>query len=70
MAKHKHIQQLAHVTVRDRDYNVYVSINTQNHCLHVFKYNDRACAYEIFTSEERAESWIEQPLPTSWPYYS
>ena len=57
------IVPIAHVTVRDRDYNVYISMCTVTNNMHIFKYNDMCCDYEIFSQEGDAATWLDKPLP-------
>jgi putative heme degradation protein len=66
---HKEIVSIAHVAVKDRGFNVHVSLNMLNHALHVFKYNEDSsvCQYEIFADHSHARAWIEHPLPESKP---
>ena len=54
---------LAHVHVSERDYNVYISMCTVTHNMHIFKYNEVCCDYEIFSREDDACTWLENPLP-------
>ena len=53
---------LAHVYVRDRDYSVFLSMCTTTRNLHVFKYNDRKCSYEVFESYDECCQHLEEPL--------
>jgi hypothetical protein len=56
------IVHLAHVTVRDRDYNVAVSQNRITGCIHIFKYNDQCCDYCICNTADEAYQFLEKPL--------
>jgi hypothetical protein len=57
------IQPLAHIHVAETDYNVYISICLATRHMHIFKYNDTACEYEIFDGQEDACQFISKPLP-------
>ena len=57
------IVPLAHVAVTGSDYNIYLSVCTTTRHMHVFKYNDTGCQYEIFDNALAANQFIEQPLP-------
>ena len=61
---------IAHIHVNDRDYNIYISMCTITRHMHMFKYNDRWCDYEVFATEGDACSWLEQPLSAPPRYYS
>lgn len=54
---------MAHVSVRDRDYNVYISLCLNTRRLHIFKYNDVSCQYDVFDDQADACLFIEEPLP-------
>ena len=58
---------VAHIHVNDTDYNVYISICTATKHMHIFKYNDVCCEYEVFDGSEDACEFIEQPLPGTKP---
>lgn len=61
---------LAHVHISDTDVNVYISVCTETHHLHIFKYNDVCCDYEVFDSQGLACEFIQRPLPgTRSPKY-
>ncbi len=53
---------LAHIQVKDRNYAVYISLCTVTRQMHIFKYNDSWCDYEVFAEEGAACQWLEQPL--------
>jgi hypothetical protein len=53
---------LAHIQVAERDYNVYISLCTVTKQMHIFKYNQLYCAYEVFCEEGEACQWLELPL--------
>ena len=53
---------IAHVHVKDRHYSVYISMCTVTRHMHVFKYNDVKCDYEIFATEGEANKWLEKLL--------
>lgn len=52
---------IAHIHVKDRNYDVYVGMNTLSHNLHVFKYDEQRsiCEYEVFTNHQDAEDYLE-----------
>ncbi len=54
---------LAHVRVRDHDYAVYISLCLHTRSMHIFKYNEVCCEYDVFDVQEEATRFIEQPLP-------
>lgn len=56
------IVPLAHVAVTGSDYNIYISMCTTTHQMHIFKYNDQSCEYEIFDREGEACEFIARPL--------
>lgn len=56
------IVTMAHVAVKDSDYNIYLSMCIESRHVHVFKYTDTVCAYEIFDNQEAACEFIERPL--------
>lgn len=64
------ILPLAHIHVTDTDYNVYISMCVDSRQMHIFKYNDQCCQYEIFDTEGEACKFIELPLPGTRPKYS
>lgn len=53
---------IAHVRVGDRDYNCYISICSTTNNIHVFKYNDYKCEYEVFPNQYQAQIWINRNL--------
>ena len=61
------ILPVAHIHVADTDYNVYISVCTVTRHMHIFKYNDRECAYELFDNQADACQFIEEPLPGTQP---
>jgi hypothetical protein len=69
MGHNKHIVPLAHVAIKDRDFNVFVSVNTYNQDIHVFKYNEDTgtCAYDVFARNEEVLDFLDLPLPKSTP---
>ena len=58
---------IAHVYVRDRDYNVHVSINEDNRHIHIFKYDEALykCEYEVFYNHYQAADYLELLLKGS-----
>ena len=53
---------VAHIAVKDRDYNVHISINTVTHQMHVFKYNETQCLYEILDNQQAVQEFLDRPL--------
>jgi hypothetical protein len=53
---------IAHVTVKDMGFNAHVSMCLITRNIHVFKYNDLACDYEVFDSQRLASQFLEKPL--------
>ena len=53
---------IAHVSLVDRDYNCYISICSITNNIHVFKYNDHKCEYDVFPNQYSAQCWINQNL--------
>jgi hypothetical protein len=53
---------VAHITVRDRDYNVHISLNTETHQMHVFKYSETECQYEILDNQISVQEFLDRPL--------
>ena len=49
---------IAHVQVGNRDFNAYISMCSVTRNIHVFKYNDRRCDYEVFDNQRDAQNWI------------
>jgi hypothetical protein len=66
---HKEIIPIAHVTIRDRGYNAYVSLNTMTHALHVFKYDEDSgiCIYEVFDDHSQVEEFLAAHMPKTKP---
>ena len=54
--------QIAHVHLVDRDYNAYISLCPTTNNIHVFKYNDCICEYDVFPTKMEAQIWINQNL--------
>jgi hypothetical protein len=52
---------IANVYVRDRQYNVHVSINNLTRAIHVFKYDEQhtVCEYEMFNNHHEAADYLE-----------
>lgn len=53
---------VAHITVRDRDYSVHISINTVTLQMHVFKYSETECCYEILDNQAAVSQFLDLPL--------
>ena len=62
------METIAHIKVSDRDFYVYISLCTLSQNLHIFKYDDISCEYEIFptvgreTHLQMAMMWIPKPI--------
>jgi len=56
------IVHLAHVHVAGKDYNIAISMCMATRNLHIFKYNDVSCEYEIFDNQYDACKFIEKPI--------
>ncbi len=56
------IQMLAHVEVSNYNYCVHVSICRETRTIHIFKYNEDRCDYDIFFCQDSAQQFIQQPL--------
>jgi len=56
------IQPLAHVRVDNSHYNVYVSVCRETLQLHVFRYNEQGCDYDVCTDQEQAQVSIARPF--------
>jgi hypothetical protein len=52
---------IAHIHVRDRNYDVYVSMSLATRNIHVFKYSEErvACEYEVFSRYSEACDYLE-----------
>ena len=70
MAQRYEIVPLAHIHVTNTDFNVYISMCTTTRHMHIFKYNEVCCQYEIFDAEGEACRFIEEPLPGTNPKHS
>lgn len=63
MARSKYnLEEIAHIRVNDRDFNVYISIAYNTATLHMFKYDNFTCEYEWFTVWSEAKEWIQRPI--------
>ncbi len=64
MMSQYNLVMVAHIHVRDKNYNVYLSICKETHNMHMFKYNEELgrCSYEIFGAAEDACTWLESEL--------
>lgn len=54
--------QLAHVHVANSDYNIVITLCVTSERLHIFKYNDQRCEYEVFESQSGAIEFVNRPL--------
>ena len=53
---------IAHVRVGDKDFNAYISICSISRNIHVFKYDEYQCKYDVFPSQAEAQVWINKDL--------
>jgi|APGre2960657373_1045057.scaffolds.fasta_scaffold19338_1 hypothetical protein len=53
---------IAHVQVKDMGFNAHVSMCLISRTIHVFKYNDVCCDYDVFDSQYLASQYLEKPL--------
>lgn len=53
--------------VKDRDYTVNVSVNMVTGTMHLFKYNDQQCVYEVFDCQSSGADWLDLPMPKLKP---
>lgn len=53
---------IAHVQVKDRGFNAYVSMCLITRSIHVFKYNELCCDYDVFDSQYLASQYLQKPL--------
>lgn len=53
---------VAHIAVQDRDYSVHISLNTVTHRMHVFKYSETECQYEILDNQIAVQEFLDLPL--------
>jgi len=54
--------QLAHAHVANSDYNIVITLCVTSQRLHIFKYNDRRCSYEVFDNQADAIEFINKSL--------
>jgi len=54
--------QLAHAHVANSDYNIVITLCVTSQRLHIFKYNDRRCEYEVFDNQAEAIEFINKSL--------
>ena len=54
--------QLAHVHVANSDYNIVITLCVTSQHIHIFKYNDRRCSYEVFDNQAEAIHFINKSL--------
>lgn len=54
--------QIAHVQVKDKNFNAVISMCPDSMNLHIFKYNDYGCDYEVFQDKWAATLYLEQQL--------
>jgi hypothetical protein len=54
---------IAHVNVKGMGFNAHVSMCLITRNIHVFKYNDLCCDYEVFDSQHLASQYLQEPLP-------
>ncbi len=51
------------VQVRFPTHRVYLHHDEDTHKLFVFKYDNSACDYDVFTDYDQASDWMMIPLP-------
>ncbi len=51
------------VQIRFPTHRVYLNHDEETHQVLVFKYDDSACDYEVFTDYDQASDWMMIPLP-------
>ena len=56
---------VAHIQVKDRDYCVHVSMNMETHYMHIFKYNEQGCSYDIFDNQRDATLFLDRELKSN-----
>lgn len=54
--------QLAHVHVANSDYNIIITLCITSQRIHIFKYNDRRCDYDIFDNQADAVRFVNKSL--------
>jgi hypothetical protein len=54
--------QLAHVRVSGSDYKIVITLCVASQRVHIFKYNDRRCSYDVFENSRDANHFIGLPL--------
>jgi len=54
--------QLAHAHVANSDYNIVITLCVTSERLHIFKYNDQRCDYEVFDNQADAIGFINKSL--------
>lgn len=59
------IQPVIHIKVSDCDFNLYISYAIDTGNIHMFKYNDYLCEYEIFDNEYDAKQWVQIPIQST-----
>ena len=53
---------LAHLQ-SSQGYNIQISMCITTRNIHIFKYDNRLCEYDIFEDQESACEFINRPLP-------
>lgn len=56
------IEQVAHIRIEDRGYNVYISICYDTMTLHAYKYDDQGINYNWFNSLQEFNLWVQTPI--------
>ena len=56
------IEQIAHIHINDRNFNVYISFSYSSLTLYAYKYNDRKIEFEWFNNSADFNNWITKPL--------
>lgn len=69
MTHANNIVTLAHVRVAGAQFNIHISSNTDTGAIHIFKYNDSHCDYEVFTDGDSACDFINAGMSRGqWGY--
>lgn len=64
------MEQIAHIRVHGTEHCVFISFCSVSRNLHIFKYDEHSCEYEVFPNVDdrfsliRSTEWIKIPLKT------
>lgn len=56
------IEQIAHIQIVDRNYNVYLSFVYSSLTLQAYKYDDKQIEFEWFDNVLDFKLWLEKPI--------